>query len=225
MSRWILAAVALAAAGETLDGLPPAPDAGARVFLVRHALAYSNLQPAPDGMTGAELDRLTDLGRAQAERTATALRDRGVALILSSPANRARETADILAARLGVPVRVEPRIRPLEVGDGLDWPDRFAEWEAGRDPSPTGGESLAELGVRVAGLVDGLPGELAGGTAVVLVAHSEVIGAYLGHLGDTPPHRRLEDSVGNASISVVDVTPGGDPAVRARDLRPEAAPE
>lgn len=224
MSRWILAALALAA-GPLLDGLPPAPETGARAFLVRHAQAYSNLRPAPEGMSDEELDHLTDLGRAQAERTAAALRGQGVERVLSSPANRARETAEILAEALGVPLQVEPRLRPLDLGDGLDWPDRFEAWEAGRDPSPPGGESLAELGVRVAGLVDDLPDEVSGGGAAVLVAHSEVIGAYLGHLGGVPPHRRLEDPVANASISVVDVEPDGAPSVRARNLRPDTPAE
>jgi probable phosphoglycerate mutase len=144
---------------------------------------------------------------------------------LSSPANRAQETARIIADTLGVPMRIEPALRPLGVGDGLDWDERFAEWEAGRDPSPPGGESLAEVGQRVDALVESLPGEVPGRGAAVLVAHSEVIGAYLGQLLDIPPHRRLEDSVANGSISAVDQVPGGPPRLLARNLRPgEAAP-
>lgn len=211
-------------ADSPLDGLPPVAGAGARAFLVRHAQAYSNLRPEPEGMSEEQLDHLTDLGREQAARTAEALAGRGVGLVLTSPASRARETARIIADALGVPLRVEPRLRPLEVGDGLDWDARFAEWDAGRDPSPPGGESMAEVGERVGALVGSLPEEVGGGGSAVLVAHSEVIGAYLGQLEGVPPAERLENSVANASISVVDSPREGAPVVRVRGLRPGADP-
>jgi len=223
MSRLLLATSLLAASGPLLDPLPAADGAGARAFLVRHAQAYSNLRPAPEGMSEEQLDHLTDLGREQAALAAAELRNQGVELVLSSPAGRARETAQILAETLGVPMRVEPRLQPLAVGDGLDWDDRFAEWEAGRDPSPPGGESMAEVGARVFGLVESLPSAVSGGGGAVLVAHSEVIGAYLGQLQGVPPPKRMEDSVANGSISVVDQVPGGPPVIVARNLRPAGA--
>ena len=227
MSRLLVAALLLATSGSLLDRLPPADGAGARAFLVRHAQALSNLDPPPEGLSGEELDHLTDLGRQQAALAAAELRDQAVELVLSSPASRARETAQIIAEALGVPVRVEPRLQPLAVGDGLEWDDRFAEWKAGRDSSPPGGESMAQVGERVYVLVESLPSQVSGGGGAVLVAHAEVIGAYLGHLLSVSPHRRLEDPVGNGSISVVDTVPGGPPSIAARDLHPggEASPD
>jgi broad specificity phosphatase PhoE len=108
------------------------------------------------------------------------------------------------------------RLRPLELGRGpdgapLDWDARIADWEAGHDPSPTAGESLGQLGDRVAGVVAALaiPSGSASGRSVVLVAHSEGIAAYLGRVRGIPPAKRWPPAVANGSITVLDVTAAG----------------
>jgi phosphohistidine phosphatase len=67
-----------------------------RLYVIRHATAE-----AP-GETGDVHRRLTPLGRRQARETGRSLRERGVSLgrLLSSPAARARETADLIAGEL-----------------------------------------------------------------------------------------------------------------------------
>ena len=47
------------------------------------------------------------------------------------------------------------------------------------------------------------------GASVVLVAHGEVIGAYLGRVRDTPPPKRYPPGLANGSITVVDVAATG----------------
>ena len=84
------------------------------ILWVRHGQSTWN---AMDRMQGHELSPpLTDLGREQAALAAEALVDRGVVRVLSSPAVRARQTADIIAARLGLEVVEEP----LLLEKGLD---------------------------------------------------------------------------------------------------------
>lgn len=84
------------------------------IFWVRHGQSTWNLV---DRMQGHELSPpLTDLGRAQSTRTADSLVDRGVVRLLSSPAVRALETADIIGQRLGLDVVTEP----LLLEKGLD---------------------------------------------------------------------------------------------------------
>ena len=127
------------------------------------------------------------------------------------------------------PPQVETRLRPLDLGpppDGpaLDWDARIADWEAGRDPSPPGGESMEEHGRRVADLIACLlAARRARGPArsLVLVAHGEVIGAYLGRLRGTPPAKRYPPGFGNASITVVDVA-GEGARERLTNYRPDA---
>lgn len=198
-----------------------------RVFLLRHGQALSNLDPEPD-LPPEQLDRLTDLGREQSRQAARFLARLGVAQVLSSPAGRARETAEELRAALGLgEVSVEARLRPLALGRGpdgalLDWDQRIAEWHAGRDPAPAGGESLEQLGERVLELLRALRGGHAG-ESLVLVAHSEVISALLGALDGTPGAKRWPPRIRNGSLSVVDVGPAGQPRLRLRDHLPSGA--
>jgi broad specificity phosphatase PhoE len=221
------------AAGLSLLSQPapgPVPAGAVRVYLVRHGQAFSNLDPEPD-LPADQLDRLTELGREQSRGIGLALRNRGVALLLSSPAARAQETAaEIRVALDAPPVRVEPRLRPLELGRDrngtpFDWDQRIAEWEAGRDPVPAGGESMGQMGDRVLELVRSLlPAQP--GRSVVLVAHSEVIGAFVGLVEGTPPPKRYPPRIRNGSMTAVELDAGGKPRVLFTNHVPsEASPE
>ena len=165
------------------------------------------------------------MGRRQAEAAGRALAGRGATSVLTSPASRARETAEGVTRALGLsPPAVEPRLRPLELGRGTDgrqltWKDRAAEWEAGRDPSPPDGESMERVGDRLDELVRALARSRRG-TGVVLVAHGEVLAAYLGHVRGTPAPKRYPPGLANGSISVVDVAPTGAATIRLEDHVP-----
>jgi probable phosphoglycerate mutase len=211
----LLASLIFAAASALPAQLGPVPAGSVRVFLVRHGQAYSNLDPEP-ALPPDQLDRLTDLGREQSRRAATALRASRIALVLSSPAGRARATAEEIRAILEMPpVRVEARLRPLELGQGPDgkplgWDARIAEWQAGRDPTPPGGESMAEMGVRVYDLVRALAREQPG-KSLVLVAHGELIGAFVGLVGRLPAPKRYPPQARNGSITAVEIDGDGVP--------------
>lgn len=214
-----------AATFPSLTSLPPLDASAVRVLLVRHGQALSNLDPPPP-LPEADLDRLTPLGRRQADAVAAAVRPLGVAVLLSSPAGRAQETAAAIAETLGgsLAVRVEPRVRPLALGRDaagapLDWDVRIEQWRAGQDPSPPGGESLEELGARVAQALSDLPAGYAGRT-VMVVAHSEVLAAFLGRVRGMPAAERYTPRVANGSISVVDVAARGRFTERLFNYRP-----
>jgi probable phosphoglycerate mutase len=213
-------------ADDALGALAPLPSGALRVYLVRHGQAFSNLDPVPDLPPG-ELDHLTALGTRQAEAAGRALAGRGVTRVLTSPASRARETAEGISQVLGLsPPAVEPRLRSLELGRGTDgrkltWKDRAAEWEAGRDPSPPEGESMERVGDRVDLLVRALARSRRG-TGVVLVAHGEVLAAYLGHVRGTLAPKRYPPGLANGSITVVDVAPTGAATIRFENHVPAA---
>lgn len=220
----LLATCLLALGRDPLASLPPPSPGTLRVYLVRHGQAFSNLDPTPD-LPPEKLDHLTELGQRQADRTGKALAGGGVSLVLTSPASRARETAARVASTIGAPApTVEPRLRPFALGQDkngkpLDWDERIAHWKSGYDPTPTGGESMEQMGDRVAELVSSLAKER-GDRSVVLVAHGEVIGAYVGHLRRTPPSQRYPPDIANASITVVDVGADGRPRLRLVNHRP-----
>ena len=104
------------------------------------------------------------------------------AVLWCSPLLRARETADIVAARLGLEPKEEPRLMETDAGDWTDRlfsdvqaedPDGFSGFIEGRpDFAFPGGESFAQQGVRVAAaLVDIEQGPL----PALVVCHGVVI--------------------------------------------------
>ena len=126
-------------------------------YWVRHGQSTWN---AIDRMQGQELSPpLTDLGREQAAQAATVLAGHDVTTILTSPAMRTMETAEIIADHLDVEVQVEP----LLLEKGLD-------------------ESYPELLVRVQQV---LQRDHPDGT--VLVSHGDVIGLAVGLSSGTRP--------------------------------------
>ncbi|MGA9874403.1 MAG: histidine phosphatase family protein [Solirubrobacteraceae bacterium] len=154
--------------------------------MARHGQTAYNLERRFQGHLPVPLD---DTGREQArdlaERASAGAGGVGgipFKTLWCSPLLRARETADIVAARIGLEPREEPRLMETDAGD---WTDRlFVDVQAedpagfagfiGGDPSFAfpGGESFAQQGVRVAaGLADVEQGEL----PALVVCHGVVI--------------------------------------------------
>jgi len=151
------------------------------VCVVRHAEAFKNLTPVPDGMKAQDLDALTPRGEADASALAVRLPPR-LEVVLSSPTRRTRQTAEGLAG--AVRVEVSEALRPL-AGGPLPAP-RGELWRAGEDPRPEGGESLADGQARVVALLDQLRAELPPGGVAVLVTHGPIAATILGELRGAP---------------------------------------
>jgi probable phosphoglycerate mutase len=83
------------------------------LLLVRHGETDWNA----DGRLQGQTDRpLSDFGRRQARRLADELADEELEAIYSSDLTRARETAEIVGARLGFPVVLDPDLREKDWG-------------------------------------------------------------------------------------------------------------
>ena len=83
------------------------------LLLVRHGETDWNA----DGRLQGQTDRpLSEFGRRQATQLAEDLADEGLEAIYSSDLARARETAEILGARLGLPVVLDPDLREKDWG-------------------------------------------------------------------------------------------------------------
>ena len=125
-------------------------------FFIRHGQTVANR----DGVrSGAENDtHLTELGREQARRAGLALDRLGVrpGLILPSPLSRTIETAELLNARLGLEMRIEPGLieRRLGAWNGRSVEETQPLLVAGR--TPPGGESSAKFAARVLNAFRGL---------------------------------------------------------------------
>jgi broad specificity phosphatase PhoE len=135
--------------------------AAGAVLLARHGETDDNRPPLR--FQGWRDTPLNHTGRRQAEDLAAELADRGIASIWSSDLLRARETAEIVARRLGLGVCLDARLREGCRGrwEGRLFPDvaheepeLFDQWEhAGRTWRFPGGESLQEQLDRVSACV------------------------------------------------------------------------
>lgn len=101
---------------------------------------------------------LTDEGMRQAAAAARRLASSGITTIVTSPLQRAVQTAGEVAAATGAPVRIDEGFRETHFGawEGLTfaevrerWPSEMTAWLADPAIAPPGGESFAEVNKRV----------------------------------------------------------------------------
>lgn len=159
---------------------------------------------------------LTEKGVRQAEETAAFFRGKGIDAIYSSPLKRALETAQIIAAPLGLPVTIMEEFRENNVGDlERDPPTEeawalhdgiIADWFAGRHGAIfPGGEDFHTLLRRVqVGLSATLAdlGEGPDAKAAVIVAHGGILSGMARGLAHEPDLAMVEArKCANCSVS------------------------
>jgi probable phosphoglycerate mutase len=165
---------------------------------------------------------LSQLGRADAAAAAAHLAGRGIDVIVCSPLQRTRQTAEAAAGVLGVPVTTDADLRELDFGEwegltGAEARDKsplaFRRWSASIDVRPPGGESIAEVSTRVARARSRMLEQHAGKT-VLVVSHVTpiklLLAAGLG-VGDEVVHRVFLEA---ASLSTVTWSSDGRSSVR-----------
>lgn len=149
----------------------------ARLLVARHGEAEYETELLTDAGGW-----LTVHGREQSRRLADALAPERVARVWTSDQSRAVQTAEVVAARLGVDVVVREGLRELSVGDaaGTDGvPDPFAATFAawlGGDLSARipGGETGAEVVDRVSAVLAEVA-DAHRGESVLVVSHGGAI--------------------------------------------------
>ncbi|MCV2462829.1 bifunctional RNase H/acid phosphatase [Streptomyces sp. ICN988] len=202
---------------------PPDLGAPATFVLLRHGETPLTPQKRFSGSGGTD-PSLSAVGREQAERVAASLARRGtIEAIVASPLARTRETAGIVAARLGLEVAIEEGLRETDFGawEGLTfgevrerYPDALDAWLASPDAEPTGGgESFAATGARIAATRDKLVAAYAGRT-VLLVSHVTPIKTFLQLALGAPPESLFRMELSAASLSAVAYYADGGASVR-----------
>ncbi|MGX4692498.1 bifunctional RNase H/acid phosphatase [Streptomyces sp. JNUCC 63] len=197
--------------------------APATFVLLRHGETPLTPQKRFSGSGGTD-PSLSGVGREQAERVAEALARRGtIQAIVSSPLARTRETAAVVAARLGLEVTVEEGLRETDFGawEGLTFgevrerhPDDLNAWLASPRAEPTGGgESFAATGARIAATRDKLVAAHAGRT-VLLVTHVTPIKTFVQMALGAPPESLFRMELSAASLSAVAYYADGNASVR-----------
>ena len=167
------------------------------LLLVRHGQSTANRDRLVLGRSLAA--PLTQLGRQQADRAAVEVARRlsGPVLVLSSDAGRARQTAERVACRLGVRFEQTELLREQYLGEleGRPVGELSAQPVAdGLDITEVGwggGESMAEVQVRMRRLLGQLAGRDDLPDAVVLVGHGHALAALVALL-DGRGHREID---------------------------------
>jgi probable phosphomutase (TIGR03848 family) len=192
-----------------------------RLYLVRHALCDgvgSVLRGRAPGVS------LNDEGREQAAWLAERLRDERLHAIYSSPLDRARETAEAIAAPHQLPVCIEPGLNEMDFGE---WTGRtirdlqeHPRWRAFNERRSAtrvpGGELMLEVQQRMIAAVDSLRERHPWGS-VLAVSHGDVIKAALAHYLRISLDHILCFDIDPASISTLDVERAGTRVIRLND--------
>ena len=152
---------------------------------------------------------LGETGRREAEAVAAALAGRPIVAVVSSPLERARETAAPIGARHGLRVEVDRDLDEIDFGvwtglqfDALHADSGWQRFNVFRSSTPIpGGETM--LGAQMRGLAAlvRLRAAYPGGE-VVVVSHGDVVKSILAHFLSTPLDlmRRIEISPASRSV-------------------------
>ena len=178
-----------------------------QLLLIRHGETTWNAEHRIQG----QLDiPLSPLGVLQSARLAECLANEPIDAVYSSGQSRAWLTAAPLAARLGLEVIAEPRLRERSFGifEGLTldevaerYPPEFKKWRE-RDPAwrPEGGESGQQLIDRVLSAVSDI-GMKHPSQTVVLVSHGGVLDVLYREARLLEWHAPREHQMLNAAIN------------------------
>lgn len=179
---------------------------------------------------------MDDTGHRQAEAAADVLAGLEPVALFSSDLARAVSTARILGRVIGLPVRLDPRLREFDLGErtgitmadyAATYPEEYVHFRAGQYDVVPGGEPAPEVIARMqAGIKDALsavdPGEF-----VVVVTHGAALKLALLALLDLPQSGAASlRAMDNCAWSILEETPPtGRLRLTAYNLRAPGVPD
>jgi len=176
-----------------------------RLLLWRHGRTAYNASARLQGQVDIPLD---DVGHWQARTAAAALLARHTPTrVVSSDLSRAAQTATALARMVGLEVELDARVRERGFGDweGLTgqeisarWPQDYALWRGGGEPSRVGAESRAAVAERTAAAITEHAAALDRTDTLVVVSHGAAISSAVAALMSMPADWRAIAGMHNA---------------------------
>lgn len=163
-----------------------------RIVLWRHGETDYN---AAGRMQGHLDSALTEVGWNQARFAAPALARFEPELVIASDLRRATDTATVLTEAIGVPLRLDKRLRETHLGEwqGMTGPEvdeqapgERERWRLDATWAPPGGESRIDVAERAAEVVGDLLRDDHEYGTVLLAAHGGLILALTAHLVELP---------------------------------------
>jgi probable phosphoglycerate mutase len=196
------------------------------LLFIRHGQSTWNAEHRlPGQVPGISL---TDAGRQQAARLADALSVLPISAIITSPLERARETAEILAEARHLPLQFEPALMDTDMGDwaGKDYNEMRKSNEAWkafvRNPTvaPPGVESFPQVQERAVTAVERWRAREDGGAFPAFVTHADVVKLLLAHYTGLEAGRAGSLFIDNASVSIVELEDDQRPRIVAVSWSP-----
>ena len=183
-----------------------------RFLLIRHGLTDTVGHTLSGTRAGVHLN---EVGRVQVARLAERLRGVPLAALVSSPLERAVETASAIAAGRGLAVETVGAFTEFEVGDwsgrtfeSLDPMDDWRRFNAMRSQTrPPRGELMLEVQRRGVAALLHLQARYPDGN-VGVVSHGDVIRAMLLYLLGAPIDFFLRLEISPARVSIVEISDG-----------------
>jgi probable phosphoglycerate mutase len=183
------------------------------LVLVRHGVTDHTRERRFSGGLESANPGLSDEGRDQIRATAEWLAPLGdrIDAVVASPVRRARESGEILAEVLGVPIEEEPGFAEMEFGtwDGLTFDEVAAtqrpaleKWLGSLDERPGGGESLRMVQERVLAALERVLARYTGRT-VVVASHVTPIKVVVSEALQAPLTAQFRMELRPASVTVV----------------------
>lgn len=182
-----------------------------RICIIRHGETAWNAEGRVQGQTDVPLSAV---GEAQACAVRDALAGEPFVALYSSDLARVRQTAAPAAARLGLPVRLEPALRERHYGkfETLTYaearerlPEDYARFKA-KDPDYDfgSGERLRDFYARAIACVAGIAARHAG-EAVLVFTHGGVLEMVHRHAHGTSLAAPRDFEVPNAALNWVEI--------------------
>ena len=187
-----------------------------RLILIRHSESQGNQEMR---LQGRREFPLTERGRHQAEALAGRLSGLGVAAVYASPIRRATDTAETIAAGLGLAVQAEPRVQEYDFGEalsGLTWPEIQEQrpelvqallTNREQFPQYPGEEGREKFRRRVCEALTEITERHQGDGAVAVVTHAGPIVVFLLETLGRAYRRPIPFTLDNASVTTVEFNP------------------
>lgn len=162
------------------------------LYITRHGETTWNLEGR---FQGQQNSKLTERGYLQAENLGQVLDEENIDLIITSPLERAQETAKVACGSRRIPIIILDSLKELSLGE---WEGQklselkhreakqyYLFWNDPLRYEPRGGESFEAM-IQRAGQALAEILELANGRRVLVVTHGMTLMAILHHMTETP---------------------------------------
>ena len=181
------------------------------LLIIRHGQTAWNVEHRlPGQLPGIPLN---DTGRQQAARLTDALSALPISAIISSPLERAYDTAEIIAKGRELNIQLEPNLMDTNIGP---WAGKIIEdltksdpaWkEYVKDPmvAPEGVETFLQVQQRSVAALERWRKQENTGAYPTFVAHADVVKLIIAHYTGLEARRAGSLFIDNASVSIIEI--------------------